>query len=192
MKWVIVAILVAIVPYTYLRWHYRRPGRSFEPYHDLRERANTMRLLSAGFQRVTLRADRPADPSRRTAAAAFSAAPGGLPAPLASTLVDKPLLPAEIVWVMAAPSANALFSYPIEFTCRGADVRQQLAGAQLYIRDGAMFVVPQFERLSGGLLARSRETVVRLTVPAGTLKPGRYEVTLVGATASKTWPLEVK
>ncbi len=64
MKWIILALLVVIVPYTFLRWHYRKPGKMFEPYHDIRDRANTARLLAAGFQRVTLVADRPADSSR--------------------------------------------------------------------------------------------------------------------------------
>jgi hypothetical protein len=31
-----------------------------------------------------------------------------------------------------------------------------------------------------------------LTVPAGTLKPAHYTVTLLGERASRTWPLEVK
>lgn len=192
MKWIVLAIVVVIVPYTVLRWHYRKPGRAFEPYQDIKDRANTMRLLSAGFQRITLEATRPIDAVQPASAAAVSGAPGGLPAPLAATLVESPLLPAEIVHVSAGGSINAMFAYPIEFTCSVPDNHQQFAGAELYIRGESMFVLPQFERLKGGLLARTRQTFGRLVVPPGALKPGRYHVTLVGARSSRTWTLEVR
>src|ERR1041385_8351505 len=96
MKWIVVAITVVIVPYTFITLHYRRPDKAFEPYADMKDRANTMRLLSAGFQRVSLAAARPADPVRG-AAATVQPAPGGIPAALKTTLVDQPLLPAEIL-----------------------------------------------------------------------------------------------
>ena len=38
----------------------------------------------------------------------------------------------------------------------------------------------------------SPQAIVLLTVPAGAVKPGRYQVTLVGERASRQWPLEVR
>jgi len=192
MKWVAVAILAVIVPYTYLTLHYRRPEKAFEPYHDMKDRANTLRLLSAGFQRITLAAERPADPSRAGGSAPVSAAAGGVPGALHETLVEPPLLPAEIARVSAAPAANSLLAYPIDLTCSQPDNKQQLAGAQAYVREHEIWIAPEFERLAGNLLSRTRETTARLTFPPGALKPGRYRVTLLGANASKTWTLEVK
>jgi hypothetical protein len=192
MKWIALVILLIIVPYTIIRWHYRKPNRAFEPYADMKNQANTMRLLSAGFQRVTLDASRPAEPLRTSALAAISSAPGGWPDLLANSLVDPPLLPAEILTVSAAPSVNAMFAYAIELTCASPDQRQQLAGAHLYVRGEDMFIVPLFEKLDGDLLTRSRDTLVRLTVPAGALKPGRYHVTLLAADNARSWTLEVK
>jgi len=192
MKWIVFAIIVFIVPMTYLTLRYRKPAKAFEPYHDLKDRANTTRLLSAGYQRIALVAQRPADPARPAAAVAVPATPGGLPAELAATLLEKPLLPAEITSATAAPLASALLPYPIQLTCTVPDDKQQLAGAQLYLRGEEIFLVPDFERLGGGLLARSRESVVLLTVPAGALKAGRYQTTLVGQRVSRTWTLEVR
>lgn len=191
MKWIVIAILVVVLPYTFLRWHYRKPGKAFEPYHDMKDRANTMRLLSAGFQRVTLEATRPAEAHLAAAASATSAA-GGLPEPLASSLLDAPLLPGDIMTVSAAPAVSALLAYPIEFTCGVPDHHQQLSGAELYVHESSLYIVPRFERLNGGLLARSRQTLVRVTVPAGVLKPGHYTVMLIGGASSRRWPLEVK
>lgn len=192
MKWIALAILVVIVPYTAIRWHYRKPNRAFEPYADMKNQANTMRLLSAGFQRITLDADRPADPLRQTDSAPISAAPGGLPEILATTLVEAPDLPENILVVSAAPGVNAMFAYPIGVTCTTLDNGHQLAGAHLYIRNDEMFVVPLFEKLDGALLARSRETFARLTVAPGALKPGRYRATVIGARSSKSWTFEVR
>lgn len=192
MKWIALVILLIVVPYTFVRWHYRKPNRAFEPYHDMKDRANTMRLLSAGFQRVTLEADRPADPVRLAETAAVAPAPGGLPPVLSSSLVDAPLLPLEILSVSAPPAGNPMFSYPISLTCTIPDHKRQLGGAHLYAREQDIYIVPFFEPLDGALLARSRESQIRLTVPPGALKPGRYHVTLIGARASKAWSLEIR
>jgi len=192
LKWVALAVLLILGPYTFLRWHYRKPNPAFQPYHDIKDQANTLRLLSAGFQRISLTAERPADPLRIGNAAATKAAPGGLPASLAGTLVDVPLLPTQISSVTAAPETSTMFAYPLEFTCAFADNKQQLNGAYLYVREGEMIVVPNFEHLTGDLLARNRESFVRLTVPAGALKPGKYELTLVGERGSRAWSLMVK
>src|SRR6188768_1013190 len=103
MKWIVLIILLIIGPYTFLRWHYRKPQEAFEPYHDIKDRANTMRLVSAGFQRVTLKAERPAEPARNSAPAGIQSAAGGLPSALATTLVDQPVLVSEILSVSAPP-----------------------------------------------------------------------------------------
>jgi hypothetical protein len=191
MKWILLAILLFIVPYTFITLHYRKPGPAYRPYQDMKDRANVARLLSAGYQRITLTAQRPADPAHPGAAALVTAAPGGVPAGLRSTLIEQPLLPAEILSVAAAPGVNATAPYPIQFTCTLPDNKEQLGGAQLYVRGEELFLLPDFERLTGGLLTRSRENVILLTVPAGALKPGHYQATLVGQHSSKMWTLQV-
>jgi hypothetical protein len=190
MKWVVVVIVAVIVPYTFLTLRYRKPNKAFEPYHDMQDRANTLRLLSAGFQRVSLGAARPADPIHG-ATVTTTSAPGGVPEALRATLVIAPLLPAEILSVSAAPSMAANEPYPVPFTCVVPDNKEQLGGAELYVRGQEIWITPNFERLTGGLIARSRENMILLTVPAATLKPGRYHVTLVGQTASRAWTLQV-
>lgn len=191
MKWIVLAILLIIVPYTFLTLRYRKPARAFEPYSDLKDRANTSRLIAAGFQRVTLTAQRPADPVAAVIAAPVSPAAGGLPAALRSSLLDQPRLPAEILTVAAAPNTTVAQPYSIQFSCSLPDDQQQLGGAQLYLREGEIYLVPNFERLVGELLTRSRKNNVQLTVPAGALKPGTYHATILGQSASKAWTVQV-
>ena len=68
MKWIVVAILLFIAIYTPITLLYRKPGKTFEPYQDTKDRANTGRLLNAGYQRVALGFSRPTDPARTGAA----------------------------------------------------------------------------------------------------------------------------
>lgn len=191
MKWIVIAILVVIVPYTFVTLYFRKPQKAFEPYADLKDRANTIRLLSAGFQRIPLTAQRPADPINTIVTASISSVAGGLPEALRSSLVDQPRLPDEILSVAAAPNTIQSQSYSIQFSCALPDDKHQLGGAHLYLRNGEIFLVPSFERVTGELLTRSRKNIVLLTVPANTLKPGSYHATILGQRASKAWTLQV-
>ncbi len=191
MKWVIITIIAVLVPYTYLTLHYRKPGPAYRPYQDAQDRANVVRLLDAGYRRITVAAQRPADPVKGAAFAPTLPATGGLPEALTKTLVQQPLLPAEIINVSAGGSLKADQPYAIQFTCTLPDNKQQLAGASLYIRDHEIVIAPDFELLTGGLLARTRESAILLTAPGGSIKPGAYRVTLIGQRTSRAWALQV-
>lgn len=192
MKWIVLAIILTVVPYTVITLRYRKPGPAFEPYADMKNRANVVRLLAAGYQRIPLPATRPADGPSPAGGASILPDAAGVPAELKSTLVEPPLLPAEIRRISAAPSIESTSPYRIELTCVLPDDRHQLAGAELYLREDRAVIVPTFEPAGTSLVARSGETVVLLTVPAGAFKPGRYNVTVAGERASRSWPLEVR
>lgn len=196
MKWVVLAIVALIIPYTWLTLAYRKAGPSFQPYEDSKQRANVLRLLDAGFQRINATAERPADPQKFAAAikapASVSDAPGGLTEALATTLVETPQLPLSIKTVFAAPENPASLPYPVLFTCALADQKHQLGGAQVFVRSQSVIIVPQFEPLGGDLTARSKESPVVITLPGGALKPGHYTVHLAGGAQSKQWTVEVR
>ncbi len=192
MKWILVAIILVIVPYTFLTLRYRKPGPAFQPYEDMKNRANVTRLLSAGYQRIPVVAQRPAERTPTPDGANVVAAPGGLPADLQSTLVEPIALPVDYGSVRAAARVSALLPYPIELVCTLPGDQQQLGGAELYLKGDTLVVAPTFERVAGGLQTRSRAALVLITVPAGALKPGLYTVTLPGERASRTWALEVR
>ena len=118
LKWIVVAILAVVAPYTWLTLHYRKSGPAFQPYEDLRRQANVKRLLASGYQRIALSAQRPADRSAVPGGAEARSAPGGLPADLVETLVEPLPLAEEILTVRAAPAVAQLLPYVIELTCR--------------------------------------------------------------------------
>jgi len=196
MKWIVLAIALVVVPYTAITLHYRKPGKAFEPYRDLKKQANVHRLLSAGFHRATLTAERPADlfPSlpSGSAKAATTVITGGLPAILAESLIEVPNLPVTVGSVQAPASINALLPSVIEFTASLSDKKDTLHSAHLYSKDSELYLLVHFEHLAGELQSRSWDNVVRLTIPGGTLQPGSYAITLVAAKQSQSWHLEVK
>lgn len=192
MKWIVLAIVLMIVPYTILTLRYRKPGPAFKPYEDMKHRANVSRLLAAGYQRIPLHAQRPADGARASGGANITTAPGGLPSELRSTLVETPLLPAEITSVAAAATASSLQPYLIQLTCTLPSDKQQLGGAELFVREGSLVITPTFEPVAGDLQSRSREAAVLLTIPANAVKTGKYTVTVVGEKSSRTWSLEMR
>lgn len=192
MKWIVLAIILIVVPYTFLTLRYRKAEPAFQPYADLKNRANVSRLLEAGYQRISIAAHQPADTARASGGADVTTVGGGLPPELRTTLVETPLLPVEITSVTTAPLANTLQPYSIHFTGTLPDDKQQLGGADLFIRGDSLVITPTFEHVSGDLRTRSRDAAVLLTIPAGALKAGKYNVTLVGERSSRSWALEVK
>jgi hypothetical protein len=192
MKWIVLAILLGVVPYTIVTLKYRKEGPAFRPYEDMKNRANVSRLLAAGYRRIPLVAQRPADDTRPAGGAAIAAAAGGLPEELKTTLVELPQLPVEITGVTAAATANQLQPYAIQFTCSLGDDKQHLGGADLYVRETTAVLVPTFEAVAGSLTTRSRQAIVLLTVPPGVLQPGNYTVTLVGEKSSRRWSLGLR
>ncbi len=192
MKWIVVAILLMVVPYTFLTLRYRKEAPAFQPYEDMKSRANVSRLLSAGYQRVTIPAQRPAGRTGAAGGAVIGKAPGGVPEDLRSTLVEPPRLPTEITAVTAAAATSTLTPYQIELNCSLPDDRHQLGGAELYLKGDALVLTPTLERVGGELLTRSRQSAVLLTLPAGTLRPGTYRVTLAAELSSRAWTLEVR
>ena len=191
MKWIVVAIVLVIVPYTFLTLKYRKPNPPFRPYEDIKNRANVVRLLSAGYQRIPISAQRPADPTGVRPSTTSTIA-GGLPEELRSALVEQPLLPREIVSVAASTATSAAAPYQIRFSCTLPDDKRQLSGADLYVKGENIVITPVFERVTGQLLTRTRDNVVLITVPGGTLKPGRYQVTLTAQNSSRSWALQMK
>ncbi|MDF3059432.1 MAG: hypothetical protein K0R17_3647 [Rariglobus sp.] len=196
MKWVAVAIIACVIPYTWITLAYRKANPAYQPYEDSKQRANVLRLLDAGYQRIQVSAERPADPqdlaATLTAPATIVAAPGGLTPALAETLVETPQLPRSFSSVSAPRETASLLPYSIVFTCTLGDQKHQLGGAQVFVRKGSVVIVPQFEPLDGELTARSMETPVVITLPGGSLKPGHYTLLLAGSEQSQQWTMDVR
>jgi hypothetical protein len=198
MKWIVVSIVVFIAIYTFLTLYFRKPGQAYQPYHDNKERATISRLKSAGYRRITATADRPAELGATTSpnilsgpAATITDFVGGLSEELKGTLIDQPRLPATFDKVVAPSEINRLAPYSVRFVCGLPDNKQLLSGAYVYVKDDELAIVPDFEKIEGDLLSRTREAAVEVTIPAGVLPPGTYRATLVGARGSKQRTVQV-
>lgn len=198
MRWIVASILLFIVPYTYVTFKFRKPDKAFEPYADMMEQANVKRLLDAGYTRVAVRAERPYPPlpAKEIVPAsdlgpAISKTAGGLPAPLNTTLVELPRLPASYSGLITPATLSSTAPIRLQFNAHLDNDREQLGGASVYIRDDTIVIAPTLEPAPGALQARVKESNVLLTLPAGLLAPGSHTVTLVGANDSLRWNVMV-
>ena len=195
MKWVFLVIIACIIPYTVVTLKYRKASPAYEPYEDTKQRANVIRLLDAGYQRISVLAERPADPQLLvraiTGLANVTNAAGGLTEGLSAALVEIPQLPLSFSTVFAPRETTTLMPYSVVFTCKLDDQKHQLGGAQVFVRNESVVIVPQFEPLNGELTARSKDTSVVITLPSGALKMGHYTFLLAGRDQSRQWQLEV-
>jgi len=196
LRWVVVAIVVFIAAYTFLRLHFGKRGKPFEPYHDLGERAAAHRVAGLGYESVPVELERPAEilPASRFSPAVgeIGSALGGLPSELDGALAANPALPASITGVAAPREISADGTYALQFCCAQPDYRTHLDGVVLLRRGAQIFLLPDFPKLSGQLLARSKETAAVARFPVRNFAPGRYTVTLCGRLNSKTWQFTIR
>jgi hypothetical protein len=196
LRWVVVAMVLFIGAYTLLRLHYGKRGKPFEPDHDLGARATTRRLAGLGYQRISVSLERPAEAlaaARLTPVTAeVIGAVGGLPTELAGALADKPALPATVSGVTAPREIAAAANYTLQFTCAQPDYKTQIDAVLLLRKDRQLFLLPNFGKIPGQLLARSKESVILASFSTQSLPPGRYSVTLCGGRVSKSWGFTVK
>ena len=197
MKWIVLSIVISLALYTFLTLHFRKPEQGYRPYQDSRDRATVSRLLSAGYNRITASVELPADPKQtrislgNAPSAEVREVAGGLPAELSSTLVDKPILPDSFSEVSAPAETSTVFPYLAQFVCTLPDNKHLPGETYVYRKDHDLAIVPGFDHIDSALLTRTREATILLTVPVGTLQPGAYQVTLIGARHSKQWTLQV-
>lgn len=199
MKWVVLAIAIGIAGYTAVTLGFRKPAEAaHRPYDEARERFTSERLREAGYQRIAVTLERPADLVRaRAAVGAESAkvidAPGGLPAELAEAFAEKPKLPPAFGAVAAPRLGSAMLPYPILYTCQLPDQRDVIGETRVYVKDQSIAIITDFDRIDDELLARTKETTLLLQLPASVFRLGEtFELTLVGAHASKRWNAPIR
>ncbi len=196
MKWIVIAILVFIVGYTFITLRFRKPGRGYEPYQNAKDRATVHRLEQAGYQRIPASVALPADTQKSIASlpkpmATHQDTAGGIPDELAQTLIDKPTLPESFTQLAAPATGNTLMPYAFQFTCRLPNQKSTVGETFVYVKDDDIAIVASSEKIGGQLEARSRDNPVLVTIPSGTLKPGKYRVRLIGSQTSREWSLQV-
>jgi hypothetical protein len=192
MGWIILAMILFIAPYTYLTLHYRKPGPSYQPYQDAKEKTV---LARTGYTRISLPSAQPASGLLlpvQGLKAQVSHLVGGLTPDLTAALGSGINLP-ETIDSVAAPSVfETGKTYPLSYSCSTRDLHHALASTRLYVKGSEVYFLTDFEALVGGLSARGTHSVVALELPAVALEAGAYTFIVVGKTTSLSWKVLVK
>jgi hypothetical protein len=198
MKWVVLATVIGLGAYTYVTLKFRKdPASAHRPVEDAKERFTVSRLRQAGYTRIPVTAERPADLSRALAGlvrplAEIQNAPAGVPAELSETFAELPKLPDSFQNVSAPAGHTAMLPYSILYVCQLPDHNGVLGETRVYVKDNDVAIVTDFDRIDADLLARTKESTVLLQLPASIFRSGEtFQITLVGKTGSKQWSLQV-
>lgn len=192
MKWIILAILACIIPYTWLTIAYRKEGPAHQPYQDNKDRAQVLRLLENDFYRFDLSMELLPDPLYPAPdLAETEKLAGGLPPLLREVLIDPPLLPPRIPMVAAPAAGSAGAPYAFHFACAQPRQGEPPTTAKLYRRDSELVVLVGYDASPDELKTRDLDAVARVTLPAHTLEAGDYQITLLGARESRRWRLKL-
>lgn len=188
MKWVVVAIIAILVPYTAITLVYRKESRPFEPYSDMKRQANVHRLLKAGFNRYAVSTERPTEglsPPPATRRTPTQTLPGGIPAALAEALVEVPQLPSTVRQLVAPMSVRVGHPLVVSLLASLPDHKEALGETYLYAKDQDLILLVGFDHLPGTLESRARDLTLRASLGTEHLKPGRYRLTVIGLKESQ-------
>jgi hypothetical protein len=197
MRWVVLAILLCIVPYTVITLAWRKPGRAYEPYADGLNRATTSRLLDAGYARFTVPVSDGSLWAAQPGRATIAPAPAGIPVDLATALIEQPVLPDAIdaSQVSAAEThefgSEGPLTYHIQFLCPLPSDGITVAAADIYRREQAIIIVPVFGPEGENVQVNNGRSSVMLQLPRQILPPGTYTITIAGRTGGATWSVQV-
>ena len=192
MKWIVIGIIACLVPYTWLTLAYRKEGPAHQPYQDNKDRAQVLRLLGSGFNRIDLSiailVDPPVPPPETARTEKLA---GGLPPLLRDLLIDPPPMPSSLPIVSAPPSGLIGAPYTFSFACAQPDRDERPTTATLYRRDTELVVIVGYDTNPGELQSRRLDAFADVGIPAHTLEPGSYQITLLGSLESRRWRIEM-
>ncbi|MCF3652156.1 hypothetical protein [Synoicihabitans lomoniglobus] len=192
MKWIVLAIIACLIPYTWITLHYRKENPAYEPYQDTKDRAQVIRLLESGYQRIDVRFERLVEPAvPPSPAATTERIAGGVPSLLRDALIDQPPVPSAFENVSAPSETLAGSPYSFEIACVQPNHGERPVGSVLYLRGSEAVFMIGYDALPGDLQSRDLAVLARIIVPAHALEPGRYHATLVGARESRRWTFTV-
>jgi hypothetical protein len=198
MKWVVLAIVLSLGTYTYVTLKFRKdPTTAHHPVEDAKERFTVQRLRQAGYARIPVTAERPADPAGSLAGlvrplAEIKDAPAGVPAELSETFAELPKLPDSFQNVSAPAVHTVMLPYAFQYVCQLPDNSGVLGETRVYVKDNDIAIITDFDRIDADLLARTKDATVHLRLPAGIFRSAEtFQITLVGKTGSKQWTLQV-
>ena len=194
MKWIILAIALFIVGYTWVNLHFRKPGRAFRPYQDMNDRATTARLLAAGWQKMPVDTRRPAEkPAADETPAAVTRDVAGLGTDLEAKFAEKPKLLATIDRVVSPATVTRGGDYCAYFTASLTDLKAQVGEVTLYRKGNELVLVPSTERLPGqDLMSRWNDSTYWLCFSTANLPAGRYQMRIVAQGPAVAWSFTVK
>jgi hypothetical protein len=194
MKWIVVAIVVFIIGYTWIDFRYRKPGPGYRPYQDAQDRATTARLLNAGWQKVPVEVRRLFEiPAAGFKPVAVKRDVPGLGADLEAKFAERPQLVASIDRTVAPATVDRGSDYCAYFVANLSDTRLQAGEMTLYRRGNELVLIPVTETLPGReLRTRWPDYAYCVSFSTAKLPVGQYQARIVAKGPAASWTFQIR
>ena len=188
---IVVAIVVCLGAYTYVRLAFAKPDKPHEPFAESRQRAESTSLKAAGWEWSQAGYEPLVDlPAPETPIRVVPVRPEAADE-LFRLSTENWHLPIEYTAVSASARKSAGGDYAVHFLAELDQARAHIVSFDLYRKGADLVVIPRWEPYPPELTPRRPKVGGRMIVPTATLPIGRYRVTLLALKQSSQWDLEV-
>lgn len=175
---IVLAIIVSLAGYTYLRLAYAKQQKAHEPFADRQHRADQAQLEQAGWACIDATYHAASAPTATAAApvVAVSDQPE-LVAELRALTAENWILPIEYTALIVPAATANTEAGRIAVSASLDQARAQVSGFDLYRKDRELIAIPRWAPLTGAFSDARPTTAGTIAFPAGALPPGRYTIT---------------
>lgn len=188
---IVVAIVVSIAGYTYLRLAHAKPAKPHEPYADHLRRTESEKFTAAGWVRAEAAFETVVEQPAANAPINTTAVGPDAVEELRRLSTETWHLPIEYSFVSAPAKLEVGAECTVHVQAELDQARAHIVAFDLFRKGTELVVLPRWEPYPAELTPRRPRTSGRLTIPAAALVPGRYRVTLPALKQSSQWLLEV-
>lgn len=191
---IVVAIVVCLVGYTYVRLNFAKQQRAHEPYADSQRRVGLAQLEAAGWQHLDI--DYTATEAGPAGAAHVAVATTpGLPetiAELRQLTNENWHFPIEYTAVESSAETKRGNPLTVAFTAELDRSRVQIVGFDLFRKDSTVLVLPRWTGLPTTTNQGAPQATGSLAIPTESIPPGTYTLILPALKQSSQWTVEIR
>ncbi len=188
---VAVAIVISLAGYTYFRLAYAKTAKPHEPFADNQRRVESDKLKAAGWERTDAAYEAVVElPAAEAAVRALVIRPEAAEN-LHQLSTENWHLPVEYTALAAPARLAAGGNCTLHFQAELDQARAHIVDFDCYRKESDLVLLPRWEPYPEELTPRRPRTTGRITIPAATLPPGTYRVTLPALKQSSQWDLVV-
>lgn len=191
MSGVVIAIVICLAGYTYVRLKYAKEDHGHEPFAKAYARRESEKLKAAGWVRFDAQWERDVEVPPANAPMQFGDARAPLWEELFKASTENFHLPIDFTRVSAPARIAVAEPLVVNFEAEIDGARVRIHSFDVYHKAGDLVFVPRWEQIPSEMVPADLKSRGRITLPAGKLAAGKYHVRLQALKRSSEFDVEV-